>query len=289
MADRTRPSRQGRQIQREVRSGRVRKSRSRDRLTIIPTPLASRPSGSTESRGTGLVLASSRLEVPEPILVDSGRPSADDSIDSQDGEYEEYNGQSAETEVDEVEEEEEEEEEEELEQGEENENLSSGWGAQRSIRYGFREPQPSILTVTPGHTQSSGRGIDYPRRRAPVPVRVSQNRFTPAIRSRPPTALGPLETPAITPSNSGPTTPELDSVGEQHTSSRRNMATGLERSIVLKARDLMWEWTIFVNPFPDAITLTEAVRTCWKDARRELGFPNFADATPASNDQVSYP
>jgi len=285
MADRTRPSRQSRQIQREVRSGRVRKSKSRDRLTIIPTPLASRPSGSTESRGTSLVLASSRLEVPDPILVDSGPPSADDSIDSQDGEYEDYNGQSEETEVDEVEEEEEEE----LEQGEENENLSSGWGAQRSIRYGFREPQPSIFTVPPGHTQSSGRGIDYPRRRAPVPVRVSQNRFTPAIRSRPSTALGLLEPPAITPSNSGPTTPELDSVGEQHTSSRRNMATGLERSIVLKARDLMWEWTIFVNPFPDAITLTEAVPMCWKDARRELGFPNFANATPASNDQVSYP
>jgi len=50
------------------------------------------------------------------------------------------------------------------------------------------------------------------------------------------------------------------------------MATGLERSIVLKARDLMWEWTIFVNSFPDAITLTEAVRTCWKDARSEMGF-----------------
>jgi len=189
--------------------------------------------------------------------------------------------------VDEVEEEEEEEEEE-LEQGEENENLSSGWGAQRAIGYAFREPQPSILTVTPRHTQSTGRGIDCPRPRAPVPVRVSQNRFTPAIRSRPPTALGPLETPAITPSNSGPTTPELDSVGEQHTSSRRNIDTGLERSIVLKARDLMGEWTIFVNPFPDAITLTEAVSTCWKDARRELDFTNFADATPASNDQVSY-
>ena len=130
---------------------------------------------------------------------------------------------------------------EELEQGEENENLSSGWGAQRSIRYGFHEPQPSILTVTCGHRQSSGRGIDYPRRRAPVPVRVSQNRFTSAIRCRPPTALGLLETPAITPSNSGPTMPELDSVGEQLTSSRRNIATGLERSIVLKACDLMWE------------------------------------------------
>jgi len=67
------------------------------------------------------------------------------------------------------------------------------------------------------------------------------------------------------------------------------MATGLECSIVLKPRDLMWEWTIFVNPFPDAISLIEAVRRCWMDARRELGFPNFAAATPASIDQVSDP
>jgi len=104
MADRTCPSRQGRQIQREVRSGRVQKSRSSDRLRIIPTPRTSRLSGSTERRGTGLLLASSRLEVQEPILADSGRPSVDDSIDSQDGEYEDYNGQSEETEVHEVEE-----------------------------------------------------------------------------------------------------------------------------------------------------------------------------------------
>ena len=155
MADRTRSLRQGRTIQTEVRSGGVRKSRSRDRLSIIPTPLASRPSGSTESRGTGLVLASSRLEVPEPTLIDSGRPLADDSIDSKDREYEDYNGQSKEIDMDEVgeeeEEEEKEEEEEDLEDGEENENLSSGCGAQRSIRYRVREPQPSILTVTPGH------------------------------------------------------------------------------------------------------------------------------------------
>jgi len=46
---------------------------------------------------------------------------------------------------------------------------------------------------------------------------------------------------------------------------------------------------IFVNPFPDPITLTEEVRTCWSDARIKLGFPDFADATPPSNNQVSYP
>ena len=65
------------------------------------------------------------------------------------------------------------------------------------------------------------------------------------------------------------------------------MTTGLECSIVLKARDLIWDWTLFLNPFPDVITLNEAVSRCWKDAQRELGFPNFADATSASSELVS--
>jgi len=67
------------------------------------------------------------------------------------------------------------------------------------------------------------------------------------------------------------------------------MATGLEHTILARSRDLMWDWTNFVNAFPDPITLTEEVRTCWSDARTKSGFPDFADATPPSNDQVSYP
>ena len=105
----------------------------------------------------------------------------------------------------------------------------------------FRQLQPSILTVTPEQTQSNDHGIDYPRWRASILIHISQNHFTPTIHSYPPTTLGELEIPAITPSHSGPTMPELHSVDEQHISSRRNMATGLERSIMLKARDLIWE------------------------------------------------
>jgi len=64
------------------------------------------------------------------------------------------------------------------------------------------------------------------------------------------------------------------------------MATGLARTILARSRDLMWDWTTFVNPFPDPITLTEEVHTCWSDARTKLGFPGFADATPPTNYQV---
>jgi len=86
------------------------------------------------------------------------------------------------------------------------------------------------------------------------------------ISSRSPTGLNRLETPAITPSHSNPTMPEMQGTGRQQASSGRNMAIGLERSIVLKAHDLMWDWTMFVNPFPDVITLNKAVGRCWKDA-----------------------
>jgi len=39
------------------------------------------------------------------------------------------------------------------------------------------------------------------------------------------------------------------------------MPTGLERTVLARSRDLMWDWKIFINPFPDPITLTEEVRT----------------------------
>jgi len=67
------------------------------------------------------------------------------------------------------------------------------------------------------------------------------------------------------------------------------MATGLERTTLARSCDLMRDWTIFVNPFQDPITLTEEVRSYWSHARTKLGCPDFADATPPSNDQVSFP
>jgi len=66
------------------------------------------------------------------------------------------------------------------------------------------------------------------------------------------------------------------------------MATGLERNTLAKAHFLIWDWIIFVNSFPDPITLTETVCICGSEAWNQFGFPNFADATPASSDQVCY-
>ena len=67
------------------------------------------------------------------------------------------------------------------------------------------------------------------------------------------------------------------------------MATGLDHTNLARSPDLIWNWTILGITFPDPMTLTEELRTCWSDARTKLPFPDFADATPPSNDQVSYP
>jgi len=142
--DKTHPPRQGTEIQKEIRSEPVKKSKYKDRLTIIPAPSASLISGATESDGgsTVLVPASSRLKVSEPALAESGRQLADDSTDSQDGEYVNDHSQSEEVEDEEGEDEDDEDvddmdDEDEMEQHEENGNLLSGWGYRNRWGIGF--------------------------------------------------------------------------------------------------------------------------------------------------------
>jgi len=168
--DKTHPPRRGTEIQKEVLTGHVKKSKCKDRLTIIPAPSASRICGATESGGVGpvLVLASLRLEGSELATAHSGRQLADVSTNSQDGEYVNDHSQSEKNEDKEGEDEgnkdvDNEDKENKLEQHEENGNLSSGSGAQKLIGYGYPESQPLILTITPGHTQSF-RKETYPTR-----------------------------------------------------------------------------------------------------------------------------
>ena len=83
--------------------------------------------------------------------ADDGQQPADDGMDSDDGEYEDNDGQS------EVSEEEEngengENDEDVLEPGADDEDLSADWGAQRPVENEFFSSQPSIITITPGHT-----------------------------------------------------------------------------------------------------------------------------------------
>ena len=51
--------------------------------------------------------------------------------------------------------------------GADDEELSEHWGVQWLIWNEFFSSQPSILTITLGHTQASSRRISYPKRRTP--------------------------------------------------------------------------------------------------------------------------
>jgi len=231
MADRARSSKQERQRQREVRCGHFRESEARNGLTIITSPsVESVMAGSAVGRRRDAVRepASSRLQVPEPVLYNRQQvlESADESLDSNDGEYKGNNGQSEESE------------ENELGQHRDDMDHQSAWGAQRPIGREFISSQLSILTITPGNTQNSSRRISYLGQKTSAQVRVSQNGCTSAIPSRSPTDFNPLAMPVITPSHRDPTVRELYSRGQQ-ARSKRNMTTGLERTILARSHDMM--------------------------------------------------
>ena len=96
--------------------------------------------------------------------VDDTEQPADDSMHSDDGEYEDNDGQS---EVSEKEEDNEngENHEEVLEPGADDEDLSADWGAQRPVENEFLSSQPSMITITPGHSQTSCGRASYQERR----------------------------------------------------------------------------------------------------------------------------
>ena len=128
--------------------------------------------------------------------ADDGQQLADDSMASDDGEYEDNDGQS------ELSEEEENDEngvdkENVLKPGADNKNLVADWRALRPVENEFLSSQPSIIPITPGHTETSVGRESYQERRTPAPVRVSQHR-PPAFLSWLPTALNPLATPVLT-------------------------------------------------------------------------------------------
>jgi len=85
-ADRRGSSREGRQGEREVRGGRVRKSRSGDGSTIAAPRPVSLTAGSTISRTRGAmeVPTPSRPQIGEPALMDDGQQFADDGQQSAD-------------------------------------------------------------------------------------------------------------------------------------------------------------------------------------------------------------
>ena len=163
-------------------------------------------------------------------------------------------------------------------------DLLGDYGAQRPIEgeYEFVELESSVISLSDTPTRRSDIRIGLPGRTTPAP-RVSRSYFTMLTNSS--------GDPSPTGSSIIPTPVGPIPVTKQHEQpairSRPNNAVGIELTIQNKAPELMWDWTLFVNPFPDPIRLTDKVHQCWSDARRILCLPNFPDAAPHSSDEVS--
>ena len=91
-----------------------------------------------------------------------------DSMDSDDGAYEDNDVQSAVCEEEEANENGENDEGV-IEPGADDEDLSADWGAQRPVENEFLSWQPSIITITAGHSQTSGWRASYQEQRTLAP------------------------------------------------------------------------------------------------------------------------
>ncbi|PUU72974.1 hypothetical protein B9Z19DRAFT_1069350, partial [Tuber borchii] len=72
------------------------------------------------------------------------------------------------------------------------------------------------------------------------------------------------------------------------TNSRRNTVTGVEGEIVVVAKYLMLQYTLFVDPLPDPVTLTSAVHGVWSRAQDEIADAGNIEASEKSLDLKLY-
>src|SRR5207237_8852616 len=94
----------------------------------------------------------------------------------------------------------------------------------------------------------------------------------------------------MAPTRAGPVTATMQqgqSTSSNLIGSQGNNAVGIELTVQSKAGELMRDWALFVDPFPDLITLTEEFHQCWSDAWNKLGLLEFPDAASHSRGQVS--
>ncbi|KAG0123719.1 hypothetical protein HOY82DRAFT_544085 [Tuber indicum] len=242
-----------------------------------------KPSGKHRGRGGSAYMLSRRrtsASSPQPIStqLQVGQAShhlsawqgrVEDSMDSQDGEYNDNDSS-----------------EESMENliGSDEEDDLGDYGAQRPIttEYEFGESQPSMLALSATPTDIR---IGLPGQITPA-LRVSRTRFT-VLNSSSSVDPSPAGSNII-PTPAGPfraAVRDEQPPSSQLTGSRRNIAVAIELTIQSKAKELMWDWVLFVDPFPDPIRLTDQVHRCWSDARRKLDLHDFPDATTHSSNQ----
>jgi len=69
--------------------------------------------------------------------------------------------------------------------------------------------------------------------------------------------------------------------------SRRNTVTGVEGEILGVAKDLMLQYTLYVNPLPNPVALTSEVHSVWSRAQDEIADAGNIEPSLNSIDIVS--
>ena len=69
--------------------------------------------------------------------------------------------------------------------------------------------------------------------------------------------------------------------------SRRNTVTGVEGEILGVAKDLMLQYTLYVNPLPNPVALTSEVHSVWSRAQDEIADAGNIEPSSKSIDIVS--
>jgi len=70
--------------------------------------------------------------------------------------------------------------------------------------------------------------------------------------------------------------------------SRRNTVTGVEEEILGVAKDLMLQYTLYVNPLPNPVALMSEVHSIWSRAQDEIADAGNIEPSSKSIDIVSH-
>ena len=165
-------------------------------------------------------------------------------------------------------------------------------GSQTAERQGNHELRTVRISTTSGSQDTA-----FVRRTPAARVSIIPGRaYTPPTFPSSSTARysSPLGIPSVTTSgvrSSSPPTGELSTPQpgriRRVTNSRRNTVTGVEGEIVGVAKYLMLQYTLFVDPLPDPVTLTSAVHSAWSRAQDEIADDGNIEASEKSLDLVS--
>ena len=172
---------------------------------------------------------------------------------------------------------------------------ATGAGLRHRSQTGDGQTNNPVSTVRVSTTSGSQEATHF--RRTPA----ARGRVVPGRAYTPPVLLSssvarypsPLATHSATTSGDRSSSPAGESSTPHHehillnTSSRRNMARGVEAAVVTRAKALILWYTLFVDPLPGPVTLKSQVHRAWLEALDHISDAGNIEASEESIKIVS--